>query len=425
MEKLKAEIWDRVQFIFRNYYDRMVHAALYFDGTLNLGYLKKSVCYLVNEYPVLKSTFRFNHIRPYWQVNEISESECVSHVVCDDLQKSVLTALAKEIDVKAKKQFEIVLHICGDKCALSVIVNHMCLDGGDLKYFLGKLNEAYNLLYDGKELASLELKHGTRSYTQLYKDMSEEDAKKAKKLYVNVSRTGVKNRFDFTDDKDCVTRFNMIKFSREEFSAMRAKAKSVGATVNDIFLAAYAKCIYKYVRGGDSRLAVTNMKNLRYHMASGDSEELTNLTGFMPCVLDSADGDFQDVLKAVCDVTTKAKEDKFCGLYGLPLMALAFRLFPFSIAELAIRIGYENPLVGMSNIGIITDGITGYKGAKCKDAFMTGATKFKPYIQLTSTTFDGVPTLCIAQKCSDADEKKIKELLSDIKRLLTDYIRQD
>ena len=36
MRKLKAEIWDKVQYIFRNYYDRMVHAALYFDGVLNL-----------------------------------------------------------------------------------------------------------------------------------------------------------------------------------------------------------------------------------------------------------------------------------------------------------------------------------------------------------------------------------------------------
>ena len=422
MRKLKAEIWDKVQYIFRNYYDRMVHAALYFDGILNLGYLKKSVYHLVNEYPVLKSTFKSNPFSPYWKVNELTESECVGHVVCDDLQKSVHAALAKEIAVGEKKQFEIILHISGNKCALSVIVNHMCLDGGDLKYFLGKLTEAYNLFSSGKDLSGLELKHGTRSYTQLYKDMSEEDRKKAKKLYVNVSRTGIKNKFSFTDGNDCNTRFNLIKFTKEEFTKMRAKAKTDGATVNDIFLAAYAKCICKYIDGKDSRLAVTNMKNLRYHMADNDSEELTNLTGFMPCVLEMADGSFEEVLKAVCEVTSKAKEDKFCGLYGLPLMALAFRLFPFSIAEFVIKIGYENPLIGMSNTGIITEEITAYDGAKCTDAFITGATKYKPYIQLTSTTFDGVPTLCIAQKCNDEDERRIRALLNDIKTLLLGYI---
>ncbi len=422
MTKLKAEIWDKVQYIFRNYYDRMVHAAFSFDGVLDLGKLKKAVYYLADKYPVLKSTFKSNPFSPYWKVNEIKESECVAHVVCDDLTKSVHDALAKEIDVKAKKQFEITLHICGDKCAMSVIVNHMCLDGGDLKYFLGKLMEAYNLLAEGKSLDNLELKQGTRSYTQLYEDMSEADRKKAKGLYVNVSRTGIKNKFAFTDDKDCTTRFNLIKFSKEEFAKMRAKAKSAGATVNDIFLAAYAKCIASYIEGSDPRLAVTNMKNLRYHMADNDSESLTNLTGFMPCVLENVKGSFEEVWKAVCEVTSKAKDDKFCGLYGLPLMALAFRLFPYSIAELAIRIGYENPLIGMSNIGIITEGMTSYKGVQCRDAFMTGATKYKPYIQLTSTTFDGVPTLCIAQKCSDRDEEKIKKLLADIRALLLDYI---
>lgn len=421
MKKLKAEIWDKVQFIFRNYYDRMVHAALYFNGNANLGHLKKAVWYIAQQYPVLRSSFKSNIFNPYWKINEIGEDETVQHVICDDLHKSVTAALAKEISPKAKKQFEIVLHTCGNQCALSVIVNHMCLDGGDLKYFLSKVKEAYNMLAEGKALETLELKKGTRSYTQLYRDMSEEDRKKAKGLYVNVSRTGIKNKFAFTDDKDCTTRFNFVKFTADEFAAMRVKAKSVGATVNDIFLAAYAKCIYKYIDGKDKRLAVTNMKNLRYHMADQDTENITNLTGFMPCVLESADGSFEDILKAVSDITTKAKNDKFCGLYGLPLMALAFRLFPYGIAEAVIRIGYENPLIGMSNIGIIGQEISGYTGLKCYDAFMTGATKFKPYIQLTSTTFDGAPTLCIAQKCSDRDEEKIRALLKDIKNLLTEY----
>lgn len=421
MKKLKAEIWDKVQYIFRNYYDRMVHAALYFDGVPDKEFVKEALKYLTAKYPVLKSKFVNNTVAPYWKVSDLKDDEYLGVKICDDLQKSVLDALAREIDVKSHKQFEITLHVCGNKSALSFIVNHMCVDGGDLKYFLAKLKEAYNLLAEGKTLDSLVLKQGTRSYLQLYKDMTEEERKTAKGLYVNVSRTGIKNRFAFTDDTDCTTRFNFVKFTKEQFAAMRANGKEVGATVNDLFLAAYAKCIYGYIKGGDKRLAVTNMKNLRYHMADNDSENLTNLTGFMPCILDDAKGSFEDILKKVCEVTQKAKEDKFCGLYGLPLMALAFRLFPFSVAELVIRIGYENPLIGMSNIGIITEDMTAYKGVRCRDAFMTGATKFKPYIQLTSTTFEQEPTLCIAQKCSDRDEEKIRRLLADIRDTLLDY----
>ena len=77
----------------------------------------------------------------------------------------------------------------------------------------------------------------------------------------------------------------------------------------------------------------------------------------------------------------------------------------------------------MSNIGIIPDGYLELEGVKCIYAFMTGATKFKPYIQLTSTTFKGETTLCIAQKCSDKDEEKIIVLLDAIERELMEFLQ--
>lgn len=423
MKKLKAEIWDKVQFIFRNYYDRMVHGAMYFNGTIDINFLRKSLFYIVKKYPVLRASFKSNPINPYWKVNDdINEGEMVKHVICEDLQKSVCEALAKEIDYKAKLQFEVVLHYSQNKSAISVIVNHMCMDGADFKYFLGKIAEGYNLLAEGKDIKELELKDGTRCYKQLYKDMSEEEAKKAKGLYVNVSRTGIKSKFAFSDETNCITRFNFDKFTADELSRMKAKGKEVNATVNDILITAFARAISKQLVSKDGRLAITNMKNLRHNIKNGQSENMTNLTGFMPCVLENVNGSFEEVLSEVCRITAKAKDDKYCGLYGLPLMALAFRLFPFSIAELAIKIGYENPLIGMSNIGIISEEITDYKGVECFDAFMTGATKFKPYIQLTSTTFKGVPTLCIAQKCGEEDDKKIKQLLADTRKELVDFL---
>lgn len=42
---LKAEMWDRMQFLFRNYYDRMVHAKLTYEGSFDMEVLKTS-CFL-------------------------------------------------------------------------------------------------------------------------------------------------------------------------------------------------------------------------------------------------------------------------------------------------------------------------------------------------------------------------------------------
>lgn len=164
------------------------------------------------------------------------------------------------------------------------------------------------------------------------------------------------------------------------------------------------------------------MKNLRDHIESKSSEEITNLTGFMPCMLEDIGENFVDTLKAIALQNEKSKKDAYCGLYGIPLLALAFNIFPYSIAEMAIKIGYENPLIGMSNIGIISQSGTQLVGLECTDAFMTGATKFKPYIQLTSTTYNGETTLCIAQKCSDEDERRIRQLLDEIEAQLLNFI---
>ncbi len=427
MEKLKAELWDKVQYIFRNYYDRMIHASVVYEGEIDIDLLRKSVYCVVTHFPILRSTFKSSAIDPHWDVNEdYTLEEMANSVICDDLQKSVLSALAKELSYKAKLQFEITVHYCRGNSAISVLVNHMCLDGADFKYFIGKIVEGYNLLARGRDISTLELKEGTRSYSQIYKDMSEEEAEEAKKLYKNVSRTGIKNKFDFTDDKDCSTRFNFKRLSQETVIALKAKGKEYDATLNDVFMTAYARAIStRLASTDDKRIVVTSMKNLRDHIKSASSEEITNLTGFMPCVIDELGDDFCDTLRIVAEQNEKSKNDKFCGLYGIPLLALAFKLFPYSIAEFAIKIGYENPLIGMSNIGIIPDDYVELDNLKCIDTFITGATKFKPYIQLTTTTFKGITTLCIAQKCSDEDERRIIDLLDAVEKELKDFIKAE
>ena len=416
MKKLKAEIWDKVQYIFRNYYDRMIHCASYYEGKVDISALRKSLYYIVEKYPILHSSFNSSAINPSWSVNEeFSEEEMASAVYCEDLKKSVLASLAEEISYKAKLQFKMTAHYCSNNSAITLIVNHMCMDGADFKYLIGKIVEGYNIIVNGGDISTLELKSGERGVDQLYEDMSEEDAKTARSLMKNVSRTGIKNKFDFTDDEDCETTFHLRKLDESFVTSLKSKGKEYDATLNDVFVSAYARAISQYLeKSDDKRIAITCMKNLRDHINSHQSESLTNLTGFMPCVLDSVDGSFEQTLSAVCEKTKLAKEDEFCGLYGLPLMALAFKIFPYSIAEFAIKIGYENPLIGMSNIGIISEEAISAQGLKCVDAFMTGATKFKPYIQLTSTTFKGETTLCIAQKCSVEDSKRINALLDSI-----------
>lgn len=66
-------------------------------------------------------------------------------------------------------------------------VNHMCMDGGDLKYFLATLVENYGYLKNG-EYDKLHIKSGSRSYDQVYSTFEGDDLKHARGLYKNIAK---------------------------------------------------------------------------------------------------------------------------------------------------------------------------------------------------------------------------------------------
>lgn len=58
------------------------------------------------------------------------------------------------------------------------------------------------------------------------------------------------------------------------------------------------------------------------------------------------------------------------------------------------------------------------------DAFMTGATKYKPYVQVTFNGFAGEGRLCIAQKYSQKDQKIISDFLDDMIAQMVEFAQK-
>ena len=101
------------------------------------------------------------------------------------------------------------------------------------------------------------------------------------------------------------------------------------------------------------------------------------------------------------------KSDKFLGLHSLPLLHLAYTILPHFISEWAIKLGYDNPLIGMSNIGSIKPADYALGEARLVDGFYTGAVKGKPFMQLAFTTLGGEVTFSIAITGNDEDERTV------------------
>lgn len=415
MEKvLRAEIWDKMQYLFRNFYDRMVHCVIYYDAPIDVDILKQALIFMTERAPILHSSFHGNVVEPYWTVEDYSMSDILTVRDSDDLEKDADEFLCQCIPVESNVQYRFAVFKKGEKYALCMLVNHMCMDGGDFKYFMRKLAENYNKLLRGER--GLDIKQGSRSYDAVYSKLTPEEAKVAKGLYKNISAVKDEHHFPLTKPNDGdYTMINKRKISADRFSKFRAIGKTMDVTVNDLMLAFYIRSLYEIGMFKDSEsLAIPCMVDLRRHIEQGGaSTGLTNHTGFMVVNVDKKGDTINDTLLEVVKSVNKSKQDKYMGLYSLPLLKLAYAIFPYIISETAIKIGYLNPLIGMSNIGVLDDKALKLGDSNAVDGWMTGGVKYKPYMQLALTSMCGEITMTIAIRGNE-DDKAIVERFFDI-----------
>lgn len=406
MKKIKAEMWDKMQFLFRNYYNRMMHAALYYDEPLDTEKLKIAVKTLIDGIPVLHSEFIKNPLRPYWKVRDYAVTDVLIISDEDDDEKRE-KFLCDTLPYDGNVQMKILYTPYKGGCSLIVIVNHMCMDGGDLKNFLKLLFK----LYASDNPSEVFIKSGSRAYDSVYTKFDENDRKKAKKLYKNISSVKDSHYFPLTPDReDDITRIVRRKIDKDRVSAIIAYGKRHDATVNDVMLAAYIRALYDIGNYPETdSVTVPCMVDLRRHIVNNAAETgFCNHTGFMQCTVNGKGKDFEETLSAVRSAMNKNKEDKFLGLYSLPLLDVAYKYFPQFLSELLIKKFYSNPLLGMSNVGLLKAEDFGAGDNLPVDGFMTGAIKYKPYMQFAMTTLNGEMTLSVQLRCNDDDVKIIE-----------------
>ena len=177
-QRLKVEMWDKMQYLFRNYYDRMVHCVIYFDSLINVDILKQCLIFINEKNPVLHSSFHYDVVDPYWEVEKYVIDDFLIVKDSEDVEKDVNEHITQSIPVDNNAQYRIGLYNKDGKTTFAMIINHMCCDGGDLKYFIRHLAECYTKLLNGQK--DLNFKGGNRSYNAVYSKMNEKDEKYAK-----------------------------------------------------------------------------------------------------------------------------------------------------------------------------------------------------------------------------------------------------
>ena len=80
--------------------------------------------------------------------------------------------LIQYIPPDADVQMKVAVFNHNGKSVLCVVENHMCMDGGDLKYFMKALCQNYND-YIESGISPVDPRTGTRSYESVYEDFQQ------------------------------------------------------------------------------------------------------------------------------------------------------------------------------------------------------------------------------------------------------------
>ena len=422
-KKLQAELWDKMHYLFRDFNDRMVHVALHYDFEIDLDVLKTVLICFFEKAPVFHSSFEDNKISASWEIKDYKMEDVITVAYPDDMEAAIDEFLTQYIPPESDLQMKVAVFYKDGKSVLCIVENHMCMDGGDFKYFLKALCEAYTG-YAQEKISPVALRTGTRSYTSVYEDYSKTEQRMARNLYKNVSS---KDDHKFPLTRDSIRDVSFIakrKLSAEMFDKIKASGKKHGATINDMVLTSYFYSLYK-LAGYHKKESVTISCaiDLRRHIKDNSDEGLTNHTAFMQCNIPELGDNIFETLKYVVQSSEKFKKDKFMGLYGLPLLNFGYSILPHAASEAIIKIGYSNPLLAMSNIGILDHKALSLCGNEPTDGFMTGAVKYKPFVLLSVTTMRKEMTISMCVRGNEEDRQTVETFFDMLEENLNELVK--
>ena len=412
---LPAGTGEKTQYLVHDSNDNTIRFALYYPGRLRPDILKDAAAAIINSVDVLHASFIPGALGAYWHVNhDFTEEDFFSFVRTDDnLTENVCQAAVRRILPSGKTQLHCTLIQDSEKSAVVLNLSHLCVDGGDGKYLLYKLAEAYELIAKTGTSNGLEVKNGSRNAFQVYEELAPKD-------YLSIikpSLSKVKTVFPFPNEESGQPRLVMHSISSSVMNAARKKAKQLNATVNDILLTASYRAYACLAGTNEEALSIMSMMDLRRHCKNGESEGLCNMSGCMPTTLEhGVQGDFEQTLMEISAQTQQAKENPLGGLEGLPLIHTAVKTTPLWLLLKVADLVYGSMSIGLTNLGNLPCEPLTMDGLRPTHGLFGGPLKKKPAMQISAASFDGTAALCCASECNEEDQKLLEKMLAMIEQ---------
>ncbi len=129
---------------------------------------------------------------------------------------------------------------------------------------------------------------------------------------------------------------------------------------------------------------------------------------------------FEDALGRVTAIMDHRKRNNM-GLNGFLKLDRVYRTLGNRIANRILMSRLKNPLISMTNTGILDAAQLSFGDQHPCDAFLCGSIKYKPYFQLAMSSYDGELTLTVTLSGSAGDRDRISSFFDEIEAELSDW----
>ena len=419
--KLKAGVGEKTQYLVHEFNDNTIRFVIHYPGFADPELLCEAVRAVVESVDVLHSSFFTDQLRAYWRVNEdYPDTSFFRFVEAEGDPKATAYSLSL-LPISPNSETQLCCTLVQGKASSSIVLtmSHLCVDGGDGKYLLNKLVEAYGLLKNTGSAETLEVKNGSRAAEKIYEKINTREFLSLLKNPIS----SVKSEFPYPTEEPGRVRMVSETIPAAVMEAARKRAKTQNATANDLLLAA---CYHAYVSLPEiDRLApvsVMSMMDLRRHCTDGESEGLCNMSGSLPTTLD--DGvpeNFADTLTQIAAQTNAAKEDPLAGLEGMPLVHGAARTLPMWLLLMISGRVYGSMSIGLTNLGNVSCESLKLGELTPDGGLFGGPLKKKPAMQVSVISFDGACALTIVGQYTETDAASLGKMLRSMVEEIEKY----
>ena len=212
-----------------------------------------------------------------------------------------------------------------------------------------------------------------------------------------------------------------VELSEEQVAKLKQKGKVMGATLNDIFLAAWFATIFEMSDKEESRIDIPVDIRPFFKKYLEGKMTVTNFSSIYVVYANKKDAaSFDSLVQSVAGTMKERKESSaFFGI--LKLLYLLSGTIPLKRMKKIIARKAELLPEMYSNPGVFDHRRLIFEGNDVTGVYFTSAFLPVPYIQLLVSSFKGITTIAINRHCSSENREISIQALQTIKRTLLEW----